>query len=60
MNKQEEQDLSFTYRSQTGAHTGNESGARASELREPEEQTLTSPRQCKAQTTDECKQLSTA
>ena len=45
MNKQEEQDPSFTYRTQTGAHTGNESGPRANEVCEPEEQTLTSPRQ---------------
>ena len=46
MNKQEEQDLSFTYRSQTGAHTGNEPRSHASEVCEPEEQTLTSPGQC--------------
>ena len=46
MNKQEEQDPSFTYRTQTGAHTGNEPGPRANEVCEPEEQTLTSQEQC--------------
>ena len=48
MNKQEEQDPSFTYRTQTEVHTGNElePGACANEVCEPEEQTLTSPRQC--------------
>ena len=42
----EEQCSGFTYRTQTGAHTGNEPGPRANEVCEPEEQTLTSPEQC--------------
>ena len=46
MNKQEGQDHSFTYRTQTGVHTGNEPGPHAIEVCEPEEQTLTLPRQC--------------
>ena len=45
MNKQEEQYPGFTYRTQTGVHTGNEPGPHASKVCEPEEQTLTSPRQ---------------
>ena len=46
MNKQEEQDLSFTYRTQTGLDTGNELGPHASEVCKPEEQSLTLPGQC--------------
>ena len=46
MNKQEEQRPSFTYRTQTGVHTGNEPGPHPSEACEPEGQTLTSPGQC--------------
>ena len=46
MKRKEEQHPSFTCRTQTEVHTGNEPGPHANEVCEPEEQTLTSPGQC--------------
>ena len=59
--RKEEQDPSFTYRTQTGVHTGNEPGPYAYEVCEPEgTDTHFTRTMCKAQTADECKQLSAA
>ena len=61
MKRKEEQGLSFTYRTQTVVHTGNEPGSHPNEVCEPEGiDTHFTRAMCKAQTADERKQLSAA